>query len=299
MQVNSYIVSEHDIALNERELYVSYTADYSPGFLNHMHNSCEILFVEEGNAVYRIDNVEYQLGANDIFITGPMSPHQRTITTVPFIRYGLSFLPSFIRSIPKVNEYISIFQTPSKEEFVKLKNIDNQIFEEFIQLIHRLRKETTQDLAYSSDMMAANLQHLTVLLARLLKYESIAIVPSDAYETMVELKNYVELNYYELINLKELSKRFFLQPSTISTNFKKYFGLNINNYINTVRVSNAVRIIEQKHISIRELAFLVGYSNENTFIRQFNKVMGVTPLQYRKRHLDYLRSSATKGLFNP
>ena len=101
---------------------------------------------------------------------------------------------------------------------------------------------------------------------------------------MNEIKAYIDLHYHEELSLSKLSKQFFLQPNTISKNFRKIWGKNINYYINSVRITNAVRILDTENISITELSERVGYDNVNTFLRQFKEKMDVSPLQYKKRN---------------
>lgn len=88
---------------------------------------------------------------------------------------------------------------------------------------------------------------------------------------MNEIKAYIDLHYHEELSLSKLSKQFFLQPNTISKNFRKIWGKNINYYINSVRITNAVRILDMEDISITELSERVGYDNVNTFLRQFKE----------------------------
>lgn len=101
---------------------------------------------------------------------------------------------------------------------------------------------------------------------------------------MNEIKAYIDLHYHEELSLSKLSKQFFLQPNTISKNFRKIWGKNINYYINSVRITNAVKILDTENISITELSERVGYDNVNTFLRQFKEKMDVSPLQYKKRN---------------
>ena len=101
---------------------------------------------------------------------------------------------------------------------------------------------------------------------------------------MNEIKAYIDLHYHEELSLSKLSKQFFLQPNTISKNFRKIWGKNINYYINSVRITNAVRILDMEDISITELSERVGYDNVNTFLRQFKEKMDVSPLQYKKKN---------------
>ena len=54
-----------------------------------------------------------------------------------------------------------------------------------------------------------------------------------------------------------MSRNFYI-INTISKNFKKIFGKNVVNYINSVRIANAVRILEESHVSIHPELFLRG-----------------------------------------
>lgn len=48
--LNNYIVDELRAAFDKEDVCISYSGDYEPETLNQVHNSCEILFVEEGEA---------------------------------------------------------------------------------------------------------------------------------------------------------------------------------------------------------------------------------------------------------
>ena len=72
--LNSYGQEEHFHALNNQNVYVNYTGDYRSNPLYHVHNSCELLFIEEGEAQYRIGGNEYHLGPRDVLIIGGTDP---------------------------------------------------------------------------------------------------------------------------------------------------------------------------------------------------------------------------------
>ena len=90
---------------------------------------------------------------------------------------------------------------------------------------------------------------------------------------MNELKHYIDTHYQEDLSLSNLSKIFYLQPGTSARISAKIWGKNINRYINSVRITNAVHILDKSDISITELAEMVGYENVNTFLRQFKEKM--------------------------
>lgn len=200
-------------------------------------------------------------------------------------------MPSFIQSIPIIDGYMNIYRTHSLEDALKLRFLDDTVFQEMIRIVRQLKIETEEDKNGSKDMVYALLLELTVSLNRILNFEKQEM--SGTYKAMSEIKNYIDFHYMEDLSLNELSRRFFLQPNTISKNFSKVFGKNINSYINSARVTNAVRILEETEISITELSELVGYTSVNTFLRHFREKMNDSPLQYKKRFKQYIENTDT------
>lgn len=45
--LNAYEEEAHNVALNNQNVYVSYSGDYKANPIFHVHNSCELLFFEE------------------------------------------------------------------------------------------------------------------------------------------------------------------------------------------------------------------------------------------------------------
>nr|WP_109748183.1 AraC family transcriptional regulator [Murimonas intestini] len=293
--LNNYKTEELLAAFDRQDVCVSYSGNYRRSVLSQVHNSCELLFVEKGRAEYQVNDEVYQVEQNTVLIIGATDRHRFTFTEVPYIRYGLTVMPSFLQSLPIINGYMNVYRTQSLRNHHKLIGIDDVIFGRMIQILWQLREETQETGAGRGDMVYALMLELTVILKRLLNLESQNT--SEAYKSMNEIKNHIDLCYGGDLSLGELSRRFFLQPNTISKNFRKVWGKNINQYINSVRITNAVRILESEEIGITELSEMVGYSNVNTFLRQFREKMDVSPLQYKKRMKQAMADIDTRQLF--
>ncbi len=78
-----YEEEAHNVALNNQNIYVSYSGDYKANPIIHVHNSCELLFFEEGGGEYKIRDQQYQVGKNRILIIGGTDPHFRKFTRAP------------------------------------------------------------------------------------------------------------------------------------------------------------------------------------------------------------------------
>ena len=99
--------------------------------------------------------------------------------------------------------------------------------------------------------------------------------------TVALMKEYIQKHYSEPIMLIDLSEEFNLSPKYCSEIFNRLSGDTFKNYLNRFRIDAAQHIIDDDpDIRIADLAVRVGFSSSNTFIRVFDKYMGVTPKQY-------------------
>lgn len=289
--VNNYIKEELLKAIDTQNISVSYSGDFQKSELCQVHNSCEILFVEEGQAEYHINSEIYPVQKNTVLIIGATDRHRFKFNSLPYVRYGLTVMPAFMQSLPIINSYMNIYQTRI------LPDIEEELFQRMIRILWELREEVEGEAEIRTDMIYALLLEMTILLKRLLHVERQDM--GSTYTTMNEVRNYIDYHYWENLSLTNLSKKFYLQPNTISKNFSRVFGKNINHYINSVRITNAVRILDtsEGNVNITELSEIVGYGNINTFHRQFKEKMEISPLQYMKRNELAKKHADTRSMF--
>lgn len=289
--VNNYIKEELLKAIDTQNISVSYSGDFQKSELCQVHNSCEILFVEEGQAEYHINSEIYPVQKNTVLIIGATDRHRFKFNSLPYVRYGLTVMPAFMQSLPIINSYMNIYQTRI------LPDIEEELFQRMIRILWELREEVEGEAEIRTDMIYALLLEMTILLKRLLHVERQDM--GSTYTTMNEVRNYIDYHYWENLSLTNLSKKFYLQPNTISKNFSRVFGKNINHYINSVRITNAVRILDtcEGNVNITELSEMVGYGNINTFHRQFKEKMEISPLQYMKRNELAKKHADTRSMF--
>lgn len=98
-----------------------------------------------------------------------------------------------------------------------------------------------------------------------------------------EVKKYIDDNYADPgLSQAMLGDEFRLHPTSISRLFKEEFGVKFVEYVNSVRIEQAVRLMEQTELPVQEIAEKVGFMHSQTFIKIFKKCTGFTPGAYRK-----------------
>lgn len=78
-------------------------------------------------------------------------------------------------------------------------------------------------------------------------------------------------------SLKEIAEKSALAPNYFHRIFKKSFGVTPFNYMQRLRMEDAVRLLTTTSKSVKEVAFESGYDNEFYFYRQFKKYCGYSP----------------------
>ena len=283
IKINDYYEPEHFRAICEDNFNVSRTCEYEKNEMHHIHDSCEILLVEDGVVDYFIAGEKFHLAANDILVIGSKHHHMRRIEKLPFLRYGLTLKPTYYKSLFVDQDMWKVFLTPNQDNYVKYyKNVDKEIFQKLIRLFNVLYVEETNKQSFNSLMQGSIITEISILLFRIFNIVRTNEAITPMRKIMMEIKEFIDNHYFENLNLTVLSNQFYLHPSTISKEFNKYSNYSLNDYINTVRICVAARLLECTQESVTEISVKCGYLNVNTFLRQFKDKMKLSPLQYRK-----------------
>lgn len=102
-------------------------------------------------------------------------------------------------------------------------------------------------------------------------------------EKITEIEKYLQKHYSEPLSLKYLSKKYHINHVYLGQIFRKKTGSSFNDYLNKVRMENAVKLIIETNLSLSEIAYKTGYTNQVSFYRNFKKLYGVNPCDIRRR----------------
>jgi len=85
------------------------------------------------------------------------------------------------------------------------------------------------------------------------------------------------------LSIVDLSKKVNLSPSRLWQLFRKETGQSPKQYLKTMRMQRARKLLEETFLSIKEIAFLSGSTDISHFVRDFKKGCGVTPKEFRSK----------------
>ena len=85
------------------------------------------------------------------------------------------------------------------------------------------------------------------------------------------------------LGLKNLATQLNINPSYLSTLFKKETGFTLTEYVNQKRIEHAVFLLNSSNLQIQMIAQYSGIADVNYFTKTFKKIIGITPKEYRDR----------------
>jgi AraC-like DNA-binding protein len=86
------------------------------------------------------------------------------------------------------------------------------------------------------------------------------------------------------ISLRQMSEAVQVNPTYLSREFATHFdNLTFGEYIRKLRVEKARQLLDNPDLSLLDITYLTGFSDQSHFTRVFKKHTGQSPSAYRKR----------------
>lgn len=251
---------------------------------HHWHEDIEIIYLVEGRLKVGISNDIYSLTKGDILFIGSGAVHcffeEIGLSTRAVIQFRMSIYDTFLsgnqdtRTIrPTFNQ--SMYLTSGTE-------------------IHGLMERQIQELIkeHSDGKEGYKLflkGRLYDLAGILLRYMPKGVYSKEAESNQMEkLKRldkvfqYVEKNYQESIDLREISKVAGFSKYHFSRFFKENTGVTFLDYLNNFKIAKAEWFLLYDKDSILDIAYKSGFNSVKTFNRVFKDIKGCAPMEYRK-----------------
>ena len=94
---------------------------------------------------------------------------------------------------------------------------------------------------------------------------------------------YIRFHLEQELNLDTISEAIHSSTYELSRKFKKETGQSLTDYINKLRIKEALYMMENHNLSITDIAYMTGFNDVNYFTKVFKKYNKMTPSSYRKQ----------------
>lgn len=93
--------------------------------------------------------------------------------------------------------------------------------------------------------------------------------------------DYIKINFNSFIKISELAKCCCMSESHFRKMFERYMNMKPLDYINFVRVQKSCALLRDTELPVTDIAERVGYESTSSFIRNFKRIIGCTPHQWK------------------
>jgi two-component system response regulator YesN len=96
---------------------------------------------------------------------------------------------------------------------------------------------------------------------------------------LVKALSFIRGNYTRSIQLVDAAEAAQVNAAHLSRLFTKHIKTNFIDYLTTLRINEAERLLREKPITVKEAAFASGYQDPNYFSKIFKKIKGILPTE--------------------
>lgn len=269
----------------------------------HFHNYMEIGICYEGHGTCVLRDNEERFTAGSILIIPPNYPHTNNADPGTFAFWEWMYLniESIVQDMKNLScnnldteELLDIlYRAPSffhREEHPILSNI-----------IMGIRNECDRKEYMYQEGLKGLLQIFLVELLRIHNIHDKMLSKNERNFQIVPALNYVKKHYHQDIRIKELADSCNMSESNFRRIFQECMNMMPKDYVNMIRIREASKILLSSYATMEEVAYQVGYGNVSSFNRNFKKIIGMTPYQWKMSPDNYvgqmldLKISALKG----
>ncbi len=98
-----------------------------------------------------------------------------------------------------------------------------------------------------------------------------------------QVQEFIENNFEQSIQVSDLATMVNVTSRTLNRRFQSCVAMRPIEYIQAVRIEQAKRLLESGKVSIKSLAYQVGYNDISSFTRLFKRATELTPKEYQDK----------------
>ena len=236
----------------------------------HFHHHVELVYMFSGKGVAVVDGKEHILKAGDVLVVFPNQLHEYRVGENENFCIAI-FRPELL------NEYKEMFYTMIPENCVYHSENKSELL---LDIAGKLPEYCQFDKQHKNNVYRGL---LLAFFGEL--FSNIKLVKTKQADLSV-LKSilvFCNENYKNEINLDAVADNLHVSKYYISHLLNDKLGIAFNEYINSLRISDAVIMLDERKYGISEIAEKCGFNTVRTFNRAFKSIYGISPSEYKKK----------------
>ena len=247
----------------------------------HIHlDLFELTIVTEGKGIVTTNNFSVPVEAGDIYLSLPCDSHK--IVSDPEKPLKYDFFAFTCEDVYFNQELEHIAQTYHSPKTRIFHNDSIRL------LISNAIAELSHEHAYSQQLLFSIFQQVIIYTIR--GFHGIESLKHSTATTHAEilchkLMNYIDTHIYSLKRLEDLAEITDYSYGYLSALFKKTTSSTLSDYYHEKKLDAARLLIIENKYKIIEIAEMLNYTSVYSFSKAFTNRYGVSPRNYKSKHL--------------
>ena len=259
----------------------------------HFHDELEITFVLKSEGTKFIGDHISAFKPGEVTLLGSRLPHywhndsqyyqnvEENSAEAIIIRFNENYAGSDFLKIPPMKPVLDLLNNAKRGISICSEHLD-------------LQQELIDFLKLTEAQKIIGLTEILLSIATEKKYDYLCSIgyahqyKSNDIEKIDRVYNYVLSNFKDDISVTDIALKCNMNTAAFCRYFKKKTGKTFKDFMNEIRLGNAIGLLLTGDLNMAEVAFESGFNNPSYFNRLFKRRNGITPkayqLQYNKHN---------------
>ena len=254
----------------------------------HYHNNYEISFILEGSGQRIVADSIEEFQPGDLVFIGKNLPHVWIVdkeTQTPtnrklemvYLQFTSDLLIPQLLMLPEF-KYIAKAIALSERGIQIVGQTLNEVSELMLQLPYLMNFDRMLIFFRLMDIIGRSESNI-----QLASKEYLKVRFTTGNKRIAIIHEYLMNNYREQIDLKRLAGLINMAEGSLCRFFRMNMGMTVFEYLNQLKIELACKLLMDNDLSIFEVCLDSGFNNLSHFNKQFKKINGLPPSEYRNR----------------
>lgn len=270
--------SKLQLDINDAQIYTQRNIEHC--FKPHRHSFLQIIwFKKEGS--HFVDYVEYEHPANSIFFLTSGQVHYFCPKSLNE-GFLFHFNDTFFNKI-KEKQTTRLKYRLWEQMTMPFVCLSSDMVEDFDYLTKKLTEEIGEKRFNYKEQLYHYFQIILLNIERVRQRTGENITLDAHFELAIQFKEAIELYKKDFESVSFFSQLLGVSNKTLTSICKKYFQETPANLIHQYKVLEAKRLLSNTRLSIKEIAFQLGFDQPTYFTKYFKKYTKLTPKEFQKQ----------------
>lgn len=98
------------------------------------------------------------------------------------------------------------------------------------------------------------------------------------------IKNWIRIHSHDKLSVELVANEFQMTSVYLTKLFHENEGMTTIHFINLIKIQQAEELLLTTSLSVKEVAYELGFNNEKYFLRVFKQITSITPTKFRNSY---------------